>query len=343
MLPKIDTNGGRGILLEQLRSQGSRQGGAPGGGGDISSSKAAAPSTPLPELRLLKRVGGQEVRLSPPPPGHLPRGPTLTSSIGSGAPGEDAATFDLQEAGAEACHTQPPRGRGILRPLGAEHGSGKMQRLRSQSPPPQPRSASRHPLDYDAHREQARERVREHNRQRKRCQKEEEARRQLEERERRERAEAAMPAVEEHRRMVARRAAEDQRRDRAAKESATQEAAEVLMERRERKQSYKTPAQRSACLRRSDNAGADAGSATEFLCRHRGCTRETARRRRRRPPSQSRVGGSKSPLSAPASRYASTPSRGGWREDAAAGSAAMRAGGGCEAAPLAPAHDTSVE
>lgn len=179
-----------------------------------------------------------------------------------------------------------------MRPLGADHGvAGKPQQLRSQSPPPEPnRAVSQHPLDYDALQEQARERVREHNRQRRRRQREEEERRQQEEHERQEKAQAAIPAIEEHRREVARRAAENQRRDRLAKESALHELDDILTDRRERKQRYLTP-DRIRELRRAegrapgDSPGADNGSAADFPePARRGCTREPARRRRRSSP-----------------------------------------------------------
>lgn len=331
MLPKIDTSGGRGVLLEQLRCQEAREGVAARGGygsGSSSPSKSRplAHPSPLPKLKLLRHVIEQGALPALPPPGRFPRR-SIPPSVDSGGGGDESATFDGHESRAASSQATPARGRGLLRPVGSEHGGGCGQKLRSQSPPPpESRASTQHPLDYEAMQGQARERVREHNRRQRRHRREEEERKQLEEQERRARAEAALPAIEEHRKELARRAAEQVRRDRAAKESAILEEEEALTERRERKQMYKTPEQRRRMRRPSgrtniDTAGTDACDASDFRSRDRGRTREPARRRRRGPPSRGRdpknlAGASPSPASS--SRYTSTPARGGWGQGSAA-------------------------
>eukprot|EP00931_Biecheleriopsis_adriatica_P019308 TRINITY_DN13198_c0_g1_i1.p1 TRINITY_DN13198_c0_g1~~TRINITY_DN13198_c0_g1_i1.p1 ORF type:complete len:457 (-),score=115.36 TRINITY_DN13198_c0_g1_i1:71-1441(-) len=205
MLPKLDPNGGRGSLKDHPKHAGSEA------------------VVALPRLRLLKQVGVEGEDVSPVR--RRRNSPRLHQAFAP-AEGEE---FEA-----------PRRGRGILRPLGDKIPAPS---IRSPSPLPQARPSVQSLEDsgsYMPHNE-ARQRVRQHNRQRRRRAKEEEELRLSEERERSERIQRALPQVEAHRREIARRAAENQRREKAEKDSSVLEKEQLASARRERLNRYTTP------------------------------------------------------------------------------------------------------
>lgn len=236
MLPKIKINAGRGL--------------APHGGGSGGSAEGVVP---LQRLRLLKpascdgrldfAVPQQNDLL--PDLGQAPRWRSrgLLRPLGAGNAAEPS----------DSASEPPPGVRGLLRPLGSDRpvapAPRRVPQNRGPGRPPLPRALS--PLqaargdataDPVATEQQlARERLREHARQKRKLAKEEEQRREREEQERRERLESAAQQVEAHRRELARRAAEVARREREERESALQERESIASERRKRTQKYARP------------------------------------------------------------------------------------------------------
>lgn len=147
---------------------------------------------------------------------------------------------ELQEA---------PRGRALLRPIGNEV---RLPVVRSKSPLPRERSGIRSTEEhsYMPHNE-ARQRVRHHNRQSRRKAKEEEDRCAQEERERHERTQRALPQLQSHRREIGRKAHEILRREVAEKEAAQRERGELASARQDRISRYMTPDRISETRRHS--------------------------------------------------------------------------------------------
>mmetsp|Transcript_98796 Transcript_98796/g.175944 ORF Transcript_98796/g.175944 Transcript_98796/m.175944 type:complete len:443 (-) Transcript_98796:52-1380(-) len=169
----------------------------------------------LPRLRLLRQVGTE-----------VPRGP--------GGESRNSSPRDTDELDV------PRRGRGLLRPHGEKERGQTL--ARSPSVPPQLRQQQLSPEDnsFTPHND-ARQRVRQHNRQRRRKVREEDERRASEERDRQDRVQRSLPQVEAHRREAGKRAAELHRRDRVEKETAFLQQDQLNSARREKTKRYMNP------------------------------------------------------------------------------------------------------
>lgn len=252
MLPKIDVHAGRGAPRR-----------------DYVLARDGEPSSvvPLPRLRLLKQVGGEEQQLA------AVVAPQRKLLYGADA---DASSPRLGKMGTPdgrpgSNQQVQRRGRGLLRPLDA---AGEARLLgRTRSPPPQPRAARGRSLSEDEDvevegtalllQQRARERVKQERKQRRRVAKEEEERKQQEEQERLDRAQKNAGSVEAHRRELARNAAERARRLREDREVAEHEREELQSARRERIRRYETPDKIRELRHKDHRDGNDSGSSSE--------------------------------------------------------------------------------
>mmetsp|Transcript_17571 Transcript_17571/g.29304 ORF Transcript_17571/g.29304 Transcript_17571/m.29304 type:complete len:515 (-) Transcript_17571:63-1607(-) len=262
MLPKIDLHGGRG---PQRRDLGHARDGEP------------SAVVPLPRLRLLKQVAGEEQAVSAAAP--LPPQRKPPSAVGAARGLHAGPRADSEEVRPGSNQQPQKRGRGLLRPLDP---SGEVRLPgRSRSPPVQPRSLhSRYDSRAGAEEEEedteestalllqqrARERIKQERRQRRRAAKEEEERKLQEEQERLDRAQKNAGQVEAHRRELARQAAERSRRLREDREAAMQEREELQSARRERMSRYMTPDKiREWRQKDGGNEHEDGGSSNEAV------------------------------------------------------------------------------
>lgn len=270
MLPKINPNGGRGVpglkLLREVGDIDERSPLARGRRGRRSSNQAVDEDERTPKARSRRGQGfGHQVVVT----GEITPVARARKAQGSGEGSTLPRVSNSFHMFEDVELNDVPRGRGLLRPIGndvrmpyarspsqaglheAARGrcllrpiGNEMRKplIRSPSPLPQERlhTGTAEDHTFTPH-DEARQRIRQHNRQSRRKAREEEERLVQEEKERQERSQRTLPQSQAYRRERGRKAHEVLRREAAEKEAAEREREELTSARQDRISRYMTP------------------------------------------------------------------------------------------------------